>query len=136
MEQSVRNCKLSASFFIVFFFSYSIEPFCRGMSSTHAIFITIMSLYLVFYSDLFSDHLEGLVTFRSSNLSTFTLGVTSLSFILLSCNILCLYYWHLNTCLLKLFVMLHLTGFRWVFHHWPCDDILAISFSWWSGICK
>ncbi|XP_073107629.1 uncharacterized protein [Elaeis guineensis] len=48
----------------------------RGMSSTHAIFITIMSLYLVFYSDLFSDHLEGLVTFRSSNLSTFTLGVS------------------------------------------------------------
>lgn len=48
----------------------------RGMSSTHAIFITIMSLYLVFYSDLFSDHLDGLVTFRSSNLSTFTLGVS------------------------------------------------------------
>ncbi|XP_008806695.2 TLC domain-containing protein 4 [Phoenix dactylifera] len=48
----------------------------RGMSSTHAIFITIMSVYLVFFSDLFSDHLEGLVTFRRSNLSTVTLGVS------------------------------------------------------------
>lgn len=48
----------------------------RGMSSVHAIFITTMSLYLVFFSNLFSDRLEELVTFRSSNLSTFTLGVS------------------------------------------------------------
>lgn len=50
-------------------------PFCRGMSSAHAIFITIMSFYLLFFSDLFSDRLEGPVTFRSSNISTFSLGV-------------------------------------------------------------
>ncbi|KAA8537108.1 hypothetical protein F0562_029586 [Nyssa sinensis] len=49
----------------------------RGMSTVHAIFIATMSLYFVFWSDLFSDHrLAGLVTFRSSPLSTFTLGVS------------------------------------------------------------
>ncbi|KAJ3670051.1 hypothetical protein LUZ60_010375 [Juncus effusus] len=48
----------------------------RGMSTVHAIFITSMALYLVFISDLFSDRLVGPVTFRSSNLSTFTLGVS------------------------------------------------------------
>ncbi|XP_020095036.1 transmembrane protein 56-like [Ananas comosus] len=48
----------------------------RGMSSAHAIFITIMSFYLLFFSDLFSDRLEGPVTFRSSNISTFSLGVS------------------------------------------------------------
>lgn len=85
------------------FFSYSFEPFCRGMSSAHAIFITIMSLYFVFFSDLFSDRLEGLVTFRSSNLSTFTLGVTSLSFSLLSWNV----FVYLNICFLRLYLMLH-----------------------------
>jgi hypothetical protein len=50
--------------------------FCsRGMSTVHAIFITMMSVYLVFLSDLFSDQLDGPVTFRSSHLSNFTLGV-------------------------------------------------------------
>ncbi|KAJ0979023.1 hypothetical protein J5N97_014497 [Dioscorea zingiberensis] len=49
----------------------------RGMSSVHAIFIAVMSLYLVFFSDLFSDDLDkGPVTYRSSQLSTFTLGVS------------------------------------------------------------
>jgi hypothetical protein len=47
----------------------------RGMSTVHAIFITMMSVYLVFLSDLFSDQLEGPVTFRSSHLSNLTLGV-------------------------------------------------------------
>jgi hypothetical protein len=50
--------------------------FCsRGMSTAHAIFITIMSVYLVFLSGLFCDQLDGPVTFRSSHLSNFTLGV-------------------------------------------------------------
>ncbi|KAH0454756.1 hypothetical protein IEQ34_016680 [Dendrobium chrysotoxum] len=49
----------------------------RGMSSAHAIFITIMSLYLVFFSDFFSDQIEGPVTLRSSNISTFSLGVSA-----------------------------------------------------------
>ena len=47
----------------------------RGMSTVHAILITMKSVYLVFLSDLFSDQLDGPVTFRSSHLSNFTLGV-------------------------------------------------------------
>lgn len=46
------------------------------MSSVHAIFIAAMSLYLVFFSDLFSDDLaNGPITYRNSQLSSFTLGV-------------------------------------------------------------
>ncbi|XP_062160346.1 uncharacterized protein LOC133867609 isoform X3 [Alnus glutinosa] len=48
----------------------------RGISTLHAIFITVVSLYFVFWSDLFSDQqLSGIVTFRSSPLSVFALGV-------------------------------------------------------------
>ncbi|XP_078437133.1 uncharacterized protein LOC144707766 [Wolffia australiana] len=49
----------------------------RGMSSVHAIYITIISLYLVFFSDLFADNsANGFVVFRSSTLSVFALGVS------------------------------------------------------------
>ncbi|KAK5831187.1 uncharacterized protein LOC108453495 [Gossypium arboreum] len=49
----------------------------RGISTTHAIFVSALSLYFVFWSDLFSDpHLTGLMVFRSSQLSTFGLGVS------------------------------------------------------------
>jgi len=48
----------------------------RGMSTVHAVFITVTSVYLVFFSNIFSDQLDGPVTFRSSNLSNFTLGVS------------------------------------------------------------
>ncbi|XP_062180993.1 uncharacterized protein LOC133885318 isoform X1 [Phragmites australis] len=48
----------------------------RGMSTVHAIYITIMSAYLVFLSGLFSDNLDGPITFRSSHLSNLTLGVS------------------------------------------------------------
>ncbi|XP_065628361.1 uncharacterized protein LOC112041175 isoform X2 [Quercus suber] len=49
----------------------------RGISTIHAIFITVISLYFVFWSDLFSDQrVAGLVTFRSSPLSVFALGVS------------------------------------------------------------
>lgn len=49
----------------------------RAMSTVHAIFITVMSLYFVFWSDLYSDdQLAGLVTLQSSPLSTFVLGVS------------------------------------------------------------
>lgn len=48
----------------------------RGMSTVHAIFITVMSVYLVFFSGMFSDQLDGPVTVRSSSLSSFTLGVS------------------------------------------------------------
>lgn len=47
----------------------------RGISTVHAIFITAMSLYFVFWSDLFSDQQHtGPITFRSSWLSNFGLG--------------------------------------------------------------
>ncbi|KAJ4702574.1 transmembrane protein 56-B-like [Melia azedarach] len=49
----------------------------RGMSTIHAIFITAMSLYFVFWSDLFSDQWPtGLLTFRSNWISNFGLGVS------------------------------------------------------------
>ncbi|KAL1537587.1 TLC domain-containing protein 4-B-like [Salvia divinorum] len=50
----------------------------RGISTLHAVFISIMSLYFVFWSELFSDqnHSAGLVTFRNSSISTFSLGLS------------------------------------------------------------
>ncbi|GFY95454.1 TRAM, LAG1 and CLN8 (TLC) lipid-sensing domain containing protein [Actinidia rufa] len=49
----------------------------RAVSTVHAIFIASLSLYFVFWSELFSDRQHtGLVTFRSSQLSTFSLGVS------------------------------------------------------------
>ncbi|KAG2261020.1 hypothetical protein Bca52824_068099 [Brassica carinata] len=50
----------------------------RGISTLHAIFISFMALYFVFFSDLFSDQrkLQGLMAFRSSPLSNFVLGVS------------------------------------------------------------
>ncbi|XP_058071998.1 uncharacterized protein LOC131220975 isoform X3 [Magnolia sinica] len=49
----------------------------RGISTVHAIFITVMSMYLVFFSNLYSDdRLAGLIVFRSSQLSSFALGVS------------------------------------------------------------
>ncbi|GLU04002.1 hypothetical protein SLE2022_211690 [Rubroshorea leprosula] len=49
----------------------------RSISTMHAIFITVMALYFVFWSDLFSDSQHaGLITFRSSSLSTFALGAS------------------------------------------------------------
>lgn len=49
----------------------------RAMSTVHAVFITVMSLYLVFWSDLYSDdRLAGPVTLRNSPMSTFVLGAS------------------------------------------------------------
>ncbi|XP_033133831.1 TLC domain-containing protein 4-like [Brassica rapa] len=49
----------------------------RGISTLHAIFISLMALYFVLFSDLFSDQrsLQGLIVFRSSPLSSFGLGI-------------------------------------------------------------
>lgn len=48
----------------------------RAISTVHALFITAMSLYLVFWSDLYSDQqFKAFVTLQSSPLSTFALGV-------------------------------------------------------------
>jgi hypothetical protein len=48
----------------------------RGMSSAHAVYITSVSIYLVFFNNMFADQLDGPVTLRYSNFSTFTLGVS------------------------------------------------------------
>lgn len=49
----------------------------RAISTLHAVFITIVSLYLTFCSDLFADsQQQDLVIFRHSSFSTFILGVS------------------------------------------------------------
>lgn len=48
----------------------------RGISTAHAIFITAMSLYLIFFSNLYSESHDSNITLRSSNLSNFSLGVS------------------------------------------------------------
>ncbi|CAM8887951.1 unnamed protein product [Rhodiola kirilowii] len=75
--------ELSHPISIVFFKSYTSLPKIirvewknRVMSTVHSIYITIVALYFVFCSDLYSDRLPGLITFRSSPLSTFSLGVS------------------------------------------------------------
>ncbi|XP_022141361.1 transmembrane protein 56-like [Momordica charantia] len=74
---------LTDSISAVYFKSYSnlsriqrVEWNNRAMSTLHAIFITAAALYLVFLSDLYSDQHFGLITFRSSTISTFALGVS------------------------------------------------------------
>ncbi|XP_010908596.1 uncharacterized protein [Elaeis guineensis] len=89
----------------------------RGMSSAHAIFITIMSLYFVAVSDLFSDRLEGLLTFRRSNLSTFTLGVSVGYFI----TDLAMIFWQYPS----------LGGMEYVLHHFI--SVCAIAYAMLSG---
>ncbi|KAE8688607.1 ras-related protein RABF2a-like [Hibiscus syriacus] len=48
----------------------------RGISTTHAIFISSLSLYFVFCSDLFSDHSFRALLPSEAQLSTFGLGVS------------------------------------------------------------
>ncbi|XP_031500824.1 uncharacterized protein LOC116264635 isoform X2 [Nymphaea colorata] len=49
----------------------------RGTSTAHAIFISIMALYLIYFSDLFSDsEIDGRIMLRSSSLSVSALGVS------------------------------------------------------------
>ncbi|GMH20820.1 hypothetical protein Nepgr_022662 [Nepenthes gracilis] len=49
----------------------------RGMSTVHAVFIATMSLYFVYWSDLYADDRSAsIVTFRGSPLSIFALGVS------------------------------------------------------------
>ncbi|KAL8151635.1 hypothetical protein V2J09_021443 [Rumex salicifolius] len=92
----VLACKviydLSEIFSTLYFKSYAglpklqrIEWKNRGMSTAHAVFIAAMSLFFVFWSDLFADdHLASPVTFRNSLLSTFTLGVSINLYLLMS----------------------------------------------------
>lgn len=82
MEQQVREYPytryaLCLNLIICLFFVYYYLD--RGISTVHAVFISFMALYFVFFSDLFSDQtsLQGLMVFRSSPLSNFGLGVSS-----------------------------------------------------------
>lgn len=81
----ISACKmvydLTQLFSLVYFKSYSnltkmqrVEWNNRAISTVHAIFITVISLYLVFCSDLYSDHRAELMIFQASSLSTFALG--------------------------------------------------------------
>ncbi|KAK8942503.1 hypothetical protein KSP39_PZI009145 [Platanthera zijinensis] len=85
----------------------------RGMSSSHAIFITTMSLYLVF----FSDHFKGPSMLRSSNISTFSLGVSAGYFLTDLATILWLYP--------------SLGGLEYVLHH--SLSLCALSYAMLTG---
>ncbi|XP_020573120.1 transmembrane protein 56 [Phalaenopsis equestris] len=89
----------------------------RGMSSAHAIFITMMSLYMVFVSDFFYNELQGPVTLRSSNLSTFSLGVSAGYFL----TDLVMMFW-LYPCL---------GGLEYVLHH--LLSLCAIAYAMFTG---
>ncbi|XVF14436.1 hypothetical protein REPUB_Repub09cG0059800 [Reevesia pubescens] len=90
----------------------------RSISTFHAIFITVMSLYFVFWSNLYSDHqYAGLITFRSSALSTFTLGV-SIGYFLADLGMIIWFYPSLG-------------GMEYVFHH--LLSVAAIAYSMLSG---
>ncbi|XP_060194212.1 uncharacterized protein LOC132623473 isoform X2 [Lycium barbarum] len=72
-------CQLISSFYFRTYTTLTkiqrIEWNNRGMSTVHAIFISAVSTYFAFWSNLFSDHNpDGLLITRSSQLSTFTLG--------------------------------------------------------------
>ncbi|KAL3849098.1 hypothetical protein ACJIZ3_010980 [Penstemon smallii] len=76
--------ELSPIFSSLYFKSYSslsrtkqIEWNNRAMSTFHAVYVTIVSLYFIFWSDLYShDVFRGPITLRSSTLSSFALGVS------------------------------------------------------------
>lgn len=81
-NRCVHKFSDESSFFFQYLLKVSIENsdvffyFYSGISTIHAIFIAAVSVYFVFLSDLYSDHQHtGVVTFRSSALSTFALGV-------------------------------------------------------------
>lgn len=90
----------------------------RGISTVHAIFIATMSLYFVFSSDLYSDrHLAGSITFRSSPLSTFALGV-SVGYFLSDLGMICWLYPALG-------------GVEYVVHH--SLSAIAVAYAMFTG---
>ncbi|KAJ6417898.1 hypothetical protein OIU84_001308 [Salix udensis] len=115
-------CKVSAPFYIKAYNGLTkiqrIEWNNRGMSTIHAIFITAMSLYFVFWSDLFSDQQHtGLVTLRSSQLSIVGLGV-SIGYFFVDFGMIFLYYPTLG-------------GKEYVIHH--SLSTIAVAYSMLSG---
>ncbi|CAH9097720.1 unnamed protein product [Cuscuta europaea] len=90
----------------------------RAMSTVHAIFISVMSLYYVFLSDLFSEHHPvGLLTFQSSSMSTFTLGV-SVGYFISDLGMICWLYPALG-------------GVEYVVHH--ALSGIAVAYSMFTG---
>jgi hypothetical protein len=90
----------------------------RAISTLHAIFITSISLYFVFWSDLFSDHqFAGLITLRCSQLSTFALGV-SVGYFLTDLGMIFWFYPALG-------------GFEYVIHH--LLSIVAVAYAMLTG---
>lgn len=90
----------------------------RGVSTLHAIFISTMSLYFVFWSDLFSDHQStGLVTFRNSTPSTVTLGV-SVGYFISDLGMICWLYPSLG-------------GVEYIVHH--SLSAVAVAYSMFTG---
>ncbi|XP_062152412.1 uncharacterized protein LOC133860804 isoform X2 [Alnus glutinosa] len=90
----------------------------RAMSTIHAIFITIISLNFVFWSDLYSENqFDGLITLRSSLLSTFALGV-SVGYFLVDLGMILWCYPALG-------------GFEYVIHH--LLSIVAVAYAMLTG---
>ncbi|CAJ2639579.1 unnamed protein product [Trifolium pratense] len=90
----------------------------RAISTIHSIFITAMSLYLVFCSDLFSDDQStDPITVRSSSLSTFALGVSVGYFI----ADIAMIFWYFPS----------LGGYEYVVHH--LLSLVAVAYSMLSG---
>ncbi|KAH0850099.1 hypothetical protein HID58_095787 [Brassica napus] len=87
----------------------------RGISTLHAIFISLMALYFVFFSDLFSDQrsLQALY----SSISSFGLGV-SVGYFLADLGMI---IWLYPT----------LGGSEYIFHH--CLSGVAVAYSLFSG---
>ncbi|KAK7300200.1 hypothetical protein RJT34_11037 [Clitoria ternatea] len=125
----VFACKLvydlTQIFSAVHFKSYSsltrlqrVEWKNRSMSTIHAIFITTMSLYLVFCSNLFSDNQsDERVIIQSSSLSTFALGV-SVGYFIADLGMI---FWYFPS----------LGGYEYVIHH--VLSLVSVAFSMLSG---
>ncbi|KAF5190426.1 Transmembrane protein 56-b [Thalictrum thalictroides] len=90
----------------------------RCISTVHAFFISAMSLYFVFFSELYSDNRHaGLVPFRSSSVSTFTLGI-SVGYFLTDIGMILWFYPSLG-------------GMEYVLHH--LLSIVSVAYSMLSG---
>ncbi|KAG4181857.1 hypothetical protein ERO13_A09G008300v2 [Gossypium hirsutum] len=125
----IFSCKmvydLTQLFSSVYFKSYLIlskvqrnEWNNRSISTVHAIFITVMSLYFVFWSNLYSDNrYAGMIMFRSSALSTFTLGV-SVGYFLADIGMIIWFYPSLG-------------GIEYVIHHFL--SLTAVAYSMMTG---
>ncbi|KAI9114761.1 hypothetical protein K1719_014459 [Acacia pycnantha] len=108
----------------IYFRSYSslsktqrIEWNNRAISTVHAIFITAMSLYIVFCSSLYSENQSTDLTVRSSTLSTFGLGI-SVGYFIVDLGMIFWFYPSLG-------------GYEYVIHH--ILSLVAVAYAMLSG---